>query len=29
MDTVPDHGLRVLQPGDTLQRQVRFAVEDL
>ena len=29
MDAVPDHGLRVLQPGDTLQRQVRFTVEDL
>ncbi len=29
MDTVPDHGLRVLQPGDTLKRQVRFSVEDL
>ena len=29
MDTVPDHGLRVLRPGDTLQRQVRFTVEDL
>jgi aldose 1-epimerase len=28
MDTVPDHGLRVLQPGDTLQRQVRFTVEE-
>ena len=28
MDSVPDHGLRVLQPGDTLQRQVRFTVED-
>ena len=27
-DTVPDHGLRVLHPGDTLQRQVRFTVED-
>lgn len=27
MDSVPDHGLRVLQPGDTLQRQVRFLVE--
>ncbi len=29
MDTVPDHGLRVLHPGDTLQRQVRFTVADL
>ena len=29
METVPDHGLRVLQPGDTLRRQVRFTVEDL
>ena len=29
MDVVPDHGLRVLQPGDRLQRQVRFTVEDL
>ena len=29
MDTVPDHGLRVLQPGGILQRQVRFAVEAL
>ena len=29
MDSVPDHGLRVLHPGDTLQRQVRFTVEDL
>jgi aldose 1-epimerase len=29
MDSVPDHGLRVLQPGDTLRRQVRFTVEDL
>ncbi len=29
MDTVADHGLRVLQPGDTLKRQVRFSVEDL
>lgn len=28
MDTVPDHGLRVLQPGDTLTRQVHFTVED-
>ncbi len=27
MATVPDHGLRVLQPGDVLRRQVRFAVE--
>lgn len=26
MDVVPDHGLRVLQPGDTLQRQVRFSL---
>lgn len=29
MDTVPDHGLRVLQPGESLQRQVRFSVADL
>ena len=29
MDTVPDHGLRVLQPGAGLQRQVRFALETL
>ena len=29
MDTVPDHGLRVLHPGDTLQRQVRFTVQDV
>ena len=29
MDSVPDHGLRVLQPGTVLQRQVRFRVEDL
>ena len=29
MDTVPDHGLRVLPPGETLSRQVRFKVEDL
>ncbi len=29
MDTVPDHGLRVLQPGESLQRQVRFTVSDL
>ncbi len=29
MDTVPDHGLRVLHPGETLQRQVRFTVRDL
>ena len=29
MDTVPDHGLRVLPPGGILQRQVRFAVEAL
>ncbi len=29
MDTVPDHGLRVLQPGDTLRRQIRFSVEDI
>ena len=28
MDTGADHGLRVLQPGDTLKRQVRFSVED-
>ena len=27
MDSVLDHGLRVVQPGDTLQRQVRFSVE--
>ena len=29
METVPDHGLRVLQPGDTLSRQVRFTAEDV
>ncbi len=29
MATVPDHGLRVLEPGDTLKRQVRFTVEDV
>ncbi len=29
MDSVPDHGLRVLQPGDVLTREVRFRVEDL
>ncbi len=29
MDSVPDHGLRLLHPGDTLERQVRFSVEDL
>ncbi len=29
MDTVPDHGLRVLEPGERLVRQVRFSVEDL
>ena len=29
MDHVSDHGLRVLQPGDRLQRQVRFTVEDI
>jgi aldose 1-epimerase len=29
MDTVPDHGLRVLQSGDILQRQVRFTVADI
>ncbi len=29
MDTVPDHGLRVLAPGERLVRQVRFMVEDL
>ncbi len=28
MDTVPDHGLRVLHPGETLERQIRFSVED-
>ncbi len=28
MGSVPDHGLRVLAPGDTLERQVRFSVED-
>ena len=28
MDSVPDHGLRVVHPGDTLRRQVRFSVED-
>ena len=29
MDSVPDHGLRGLAPGDTLSREVRFMVEDL
>ena len=29
MDTVPDHGLRMLAPGETLARQVRFTVTDL
>jgi aldose 1-epimerase len=29
MDSVPAHGLRVLAPGETLERQVRFLVEDL
>ena len=29
MDTIPDHGLRVLDPGDTLRRQVRFTVDDV
>ena len=29
IDTVSDHGLRVLAPGETLARQVRFQVEDL
>ncbi len=29
MDTVPDHGLRVLAPGESLVRQVRFLVADL
>ena len=29
MDSVPDHGLRVLQPGDRLRRQIRFSVEDV
>ena len=29
MDSVPDHGLRVLQSGDTLRRQVRFTVADV
>ncbi len=29
MDTVPDHGMRVLEPGERLVRQVRFSVEDL
>ena len=29
MANVPDHGLRVLQPGDTLARQVRFTVADV
>lgn len=29
MDTVPDHGLRVLAPGESLVRQVRFSVEDV
>ncbi len=29
MDGVPDHGLRILRPGDSLQRQVRFTVADL
>jgi aldose 1-epimerase len=29
MDTVPAHGLRILAPGETLERQVRFLVEEL
>ena len=29
MQAVDDHGLRVLHPGDTLRREVRFGVEDL
>ncbi|WP_158747213.1 aldose 1-epimerase [Acidisphaera sp. L21] len=29
MDDVADHGLRVVHPGDTLQRQIRFTVTDL
>ena len=29
MDDVPNHGLRVLRPGETLERQIRFVVEDL
>jgi aldose 1-epimerase len=29
METVPDHGLRVLAPGESLVRQVRFSVEDI
>jgi aldose 1-epimerase len=29
MDSVADHGLRVIPPGETLTRQVRFLVEDL
>ena len=29
MDNVADHGLRVLAPGETLARQIRFTVEDV
>jgi aldose 1-epimerase len=29
MDAIPDHGLRVLAPGETLERQIRFMIEDL
>ena len=29
MAAVPNHGLRVLGPGETLERQIRFFVEDL
>jgi aldose 1-epimerase len=29
LDSVPDHGLRILSPGETLSRQVRFTVEAL
>ena len=29
MDTVPDHGLRVVQPGAVKQRQIRFTIETL
>jgi aldose 1-epimerase len=29
MDTIPAHGLRILAPGETLERQIRFLVEDL
>jgi len=29
MDTVPDHGLRILAPGETKTRQIRFTAEDV